>query len=171
MDDGTDPNYPGRPSNYPLGQDACNYDPTFCHDDGSCVYGDCMDAEAANYNPNAACNQPAMCDYKWSCDNSGYALTDCAQVGPMGATTPPPVPFNQGNILIDTHPTNANYFDMGHVPQDNPEGSTWVNAGHELWMSRYDARVVDILSQQWVDGVPQTTWLYSDPNYQTEDIG
>jgi hypothetical protein len=68
-DDGTDPNFPNRPSHYKTGRSADNYDPQATADDGSCIYSPppktvegCTDPDAANYVPGAT-NDDGSCFY------------------------------------------------------------------------------------------------------------
>ena len=164
-DDGSDPNFPGRPTGY-VGQ-ACNYDPTYCANDGSCVYGDCMDDMASNYNPNANCSNPSMCEYMWACVNSGYANNSCGDP----ETLPTTFPYQQGYMFIDNHPTNANAYDMGIRPDDNPEGSTWVNPNnYKKWASE-NGNVFTVINGISQPGMPPTSWMYSYGSGWNSPIG
>jgi len=67
MDDGTNPEYPGRP-NWHKGE-ANNYNPNATQPDESCLYDErpliiaCMDSEAKNYNADADIDDRDLCDY------------------------------------------------------------------------------------------------------------
>ena len=93
MDDGTDSNFPGRPSESPYGiypNPAYNYNPDANINQG-CIYLGCTDSTASNYNPDAiiGCNTAgsnACCTY--TCVINGAA--------PSGETT------GFGAIILDS---------------------------------------------------------------------
>ena len=67
-DDGSDPNFLNRPTDFEAGREACNYDETATIDDGSCEYTSCLiidgctDSEACNYDPLAT-DDDGSCEY------------------------------------------------------------------------------------------------------------
>ena len=176
MDDGSDPNYPGRPANYPVNQNACNYDNTVCHDDGSCVYGDCMDPDASNYNSGAECDVPDMCEWKYSCVDSGYATNSCTDQYNQISNQPSTQAWSGPNFYTDYWPSNNNTYDLGVGPPDNPEGSTWVNTGNNIkWASENGAVYTHSDdgsgSVNVIQGFSGGAWIYSDPTNANQDIG
>lgn len=63
MDDGTNPNWEGRPENYPNGTPAFNYDANATTDNGSCTYlVGCTDPTATNHTPEALADD-GSCNY------------------------------------------------------------------------------------------------------------
>jgi len=67
MDDGKDPNYPGRP--YWYKGSANNYNPNATQESGTCTYDKrplivgCKDREAINFNSDADINDRTICEY------------------------------------------------------------------------------------------------------------
>ena len=139
-DNGSDPNFPGRPANYtnPFtnGPEALNYDANANFDDGTCIYSllGCTDPNATNYVPLATiddgsctytavngCTHPNALNYdpNATVDDGSCELT-CPSV--ILATTPmaftPPVTAGCPEGWCTTaNPPNTNPFGNGPYPQ------------------------------------------------------
>ena len=115
MDDGTDPNYPGRPVGY-VGQ-ALNYYAAATVDNGTCIYAvyGCTDPLATNYNPNANVDDG-------SCVYVNTAISNCASCSNVSSTAITSIPDNAFEAHIKT-----NYYGAGVFPIAQATGDVLTN--------------------------------------------